>query len=170
MTAKWAARIGFIFIIAILTMAGGCSDSDKGNQLSLPDMYLPDTRGNLVNLADFKGRVLLLNFFATWCPPCREEIPEFIELQNELGPEGLVIVGISMDTAPLEEVEAFRVSQKINYQVLYAGEQGDELVTKLGSFRGIPTTFLIDREGEIVGSFTGVAPKEAWEDEIRKLL
>ena len=170
MTAKWAARLVFIIIIAALAFTGGCTDTDEDKKLSLPDMSLPDTQGNMVNLADLKGRVIMLNFFATWCPPCREEIPDFIELQNELGPEGLTIVGISMDTVPPEEVEAFRVSQKINYQVLYAGEQGDELVAKMGGFRGIPTTFLVDREGKIIGSFTGVAPKEAWTDQIRKLL
>ncbi|MEW5725653.1 MAG: TlpA disulfide reductase family protein, partial [Thermodesulfobacteriota bacterium] len=136
----------------------------------LSNFYLPDTQGRMVNISEFKGRVIMLNFWATWCPPCRQEIPDLIALQQELGPKGLSVVSISLDHNPPEEVHRFSRENNINYPVLYAGDRAEQIVEKMGGFQGIPTTFLINREGQVIGSISGVAPKEAWAKEIRKHL
>ncbi|MDY6851571.1 MAG: TlpA disulfide reductase family protein [Thermodesulfobacteriota bacterium] len=162
----------FRFQIVLITALALCACSPSGSRpgQSAVDITLKDLDGKTVNLADFKGRVVMLNFFATWCPPCKVEIPDFIELQNEHGPEGLSIVGISLDQKGVDSVKEFKRDLKINYTILYAGNQAQKIVEGVGGFRGIPTTFIINREGKIVKKFTGLIKKEAWEKEIRSLL
>ena len=135
-----------------------------------PSIILPTLEGQLINLSDLQGKVVMLNFWATWCPPCRSEIPDFVELQSELGEKGLTIVGVSLDTDTPDAVKDFIQKNAINYQVLYAGEQAEEVVDKMGGIRGIPTTFLINRQGEIVKKVTGVLPKQAWQTAVSDLL
>ncbi|MFH1092367.1 MAG: TlpA disulfide reductase family protein [Pseudomonadota bacterium] len=156
-------------ILALLLM----SCSGDGGKIAgvLPDIVLPDIKGKPVRLMDLKGRVILLNFWATWCPPCQREIPDFIQLQKELGPKGLTIVGISLDQdKDLEQVAEYSLDMKINYLVLYAGQRQKEIAEKMGGFRGIPTSFLVDRSGRVVVKHLGLAPLGAWKEEIEKLL
>ncbi len=131
---------------------------------------LPDLQNKPVSLSDFKGKVILLNFWASWCTPCRLEIPGFVELQKKYGPSGLAIVGVSIDKVNMKTVKDFSKRYKINYTVLYAGPQAKKIIKKYGNFRGIPTTFLIDRQGRVIRSITGLMKKEFWESEIKKLL
>jgi len=160
-----------IMVIIVLSLAL-CACSPSGSRPGQPavDITLKDLDGKTVNLAGFKGRVVMLNFFATWCPPCKVEIPDFIELQNEHGPAGLSIVGISLDQKGVESVKEFKRDFRINYPILYAGNQAQKIVDGVGGFRGIPTTVIINREGKIVKKFTGLIKKEAWEKEIKSLL
>ena len=109
--------------------------------------------------------MVVLNFWATWCPPCRREIPDFISLQAAFGPKGLQIVGIALDEP--EKVKAFSREAGINYPVLLGTE---EITVRYGGISGIPTTFIIDRDGNIVTSFEGQAPRDVFEHEIRKVL
>jgi thiol-disulfide isomerase/thioredoxin len=132
-----------------------------------PVWDLKDLGGKSVKLSDFKGKVVILDFWATWCPPCREEIPNFVALQNQYKGQGLVIVGISLDQGGPGIVSSFVQAQKINYPIV----MGDENVsTQYGDIQAIPTTFIIDPQGNIVGKHEGFTEKSVFEDEVKKLL
>ncbi len=130
-----------------------------------PGFSLADLSGKPVSLADFKGKVVVLDFWATWCPPCRREIPDFITLQGEYGPRGVQIVGIALDEP--EKVHAFARENGMNYPVLLGS---DDVSMRYGGIEGIPTTFIIDRSGKIVNRFEGFRPKSVFEQEIKKNL
>lgn len=159
-------------VLVLLTVAGlfGCGSQSGPVGRPAPAIALPDLAGRTVSLADFSGRVVMLNFFATWCPPCKQEIPDFVDLQAELGEAGLTILAVSLDKDSVDKVREFSLANKINYPVLYAGGQGDDIVYQMGNFRGIPTTFLIDRQGTVVKQVVGAVSKETWLKELKKLL
>ncbi len=109
----------------------------------------------------------MVNFWATWCPPCLAEIPDFIALQEELGPRGLRIIGISLDDEGAAKVGPFASRNRINYTMLV---NGNDAAIAYGGVEGIPTTFLLDRRGRIVERRAGVAPREHWRQAITSLL
>ncbi len=132
---------------------------------SAPAFTLEDLQGKKVALADFKGEVVVLDFWATWCPPCRREIPDFITLQKEYADRGVQIVGVALDEFP--KVQAFVRDNGMNYPVLMGT---DAVVAQYGGIEGIPTTFIIDRQGKIVERFEGFRPKATFEEAIKRLL
>jgi peroxiredoxin len=142
---------------------------DTGKEASwgdAPDFTLPKVEGGSLSLSEFKGKVIILNFWATWCPPCRAEIPDFIELSNKYNKKGLVVIGVSLDKSGVNTVKQFMDSQKINYPII----MGNSKVTRdYGGIRGIPTTFIIDRKGNLRKKFQGLRSKKVFEDEIKKL-
>ena len=131
-----------------------------------PAWELQDLDGKLVKSSDFKGKVVILNFWATWCPPCREEIPGFIELQKQYGEKGLVVVGVSLDEGGPAAVKRFAERFKVNYTVV----RGDEkILNDFGGINALPTTFVIDKEGRIVGKHIGYAEQSFFERAIKTL-
>jgi thiol-disulfide isomerase/thioredoxin len=129
---------------------------------------MPDLEGNDVSLASFKGKVILLNFWATWCGPCKAEIPGFVELQDQYGKDGLVIVGYSVDDdAP--KAQAFADQFKINYPVVL-GLGREDVQDAYGPIWGIPASFIISRDGRLCQKHLGIAPKAVFEKEIKALL
>lgn len=132
-----------------------------------PDWTLMDLDGQPVSSSQFKGKVVVIDFWATWCAPCREEIPGYIALQEKYGKDGLVIVGISLDRGGPAKVIDFAKKFGINYPVVMGNE---ETVSAFGGFRGIPTTFIIDREGNIRDKKTGSEHKEVFEKRLKKYL
>ena len=130
-----------------------------------PGFTLTDLNGHPVSLTDFRGKVVVLDFWATLCPPCKREIPDFIELQSQYGSKGLQVIGIGLDEP--EKVKAFALSNGMNYSVLLGT---DDIAMKYGGISGIPTTFIIDRSGKIVNRFEGFRSKDVFENEIRRLL
>ncbi len=137
------------------------------NAVMAPDFSLNNMQGEVVSLSDFRGKVVILDFWATWCPPCKAEIPDFIELYSQYADQGLEIIGISLDQGDLSVVPAFVESYKVQYPMLY---YKDEVIMDYGGIRSIPTTFIIDREGKIVDKVVGYKPKEFFEEAIKPLL
>jgi thiol-disulfide isomerase/thioredoxin len=131
-----------------------------------PAFQARDLSGHAVSSADWKGKVVLMNFWATWCPPCREEIPELISLQTQYK-DRLQIVGISEDDDPPEKVLQFVHRAGMNYPIVMATT---ELTDAYGGVPALPTSFVIDRQGRVVQRHTGVYPIETYEHEIRALL
>lgn len=134
----------------------------SANQIKAPDFTLADLDGNWVSLADMQGKVILLNFWGTWCPPCRKEIPDFISLYEKHKDEGLEIVGITLNSGDAGKIKKFINDWNMNYTIL-TDIKGDEtqLVTQrygeaIGQpITGIPTTFIINRDGYIVKTYVG---------------
>jgi peroxiredoxin len=132
-----------------------------------PDFTLPQVDGNSLTLSDFKGKVIILDFWATWCPPCQMEIPDFVELYEKYKDKGLVIIGVSLDEGDSRSVKQFSEKYKINYPIVL----GNAKVTKdYGGVRAIPTTFVIDGKGDIKEKYVGYQPRSTFEAEAKKLL
>jgi thiol-disulfide isomerase/thioredoxin len=130
-----------------------------------PAWELKDPDGKLVKSSDFEGKVVILDFWATWCPPCKAEIPGFIELQKEYGEKGLVVVGVSLDEQGPSVVKQFMDQFGINYPVV----MGNTNIMEDFGGKAIPTTFVIDRSGKIVAKHVGFASKQTFEKEITPL-
>ena len=132
-----------------------------------PEFSLKDASGIERKLSDFKGSVVIIDFWATWCPPCREEIPHFVELYNKYKDQGLKIIGVSMDQNPQKVIPGFIEKNKINYTILF-GE--DNVYDLYGGINAIPTTFVVDKDGNIVRKYIGYRGKRVFEQDIKELL
>jgi thiol-disulfide isomerase/thioredoxin len=136
------------------------------NPETAPAMQGRDLLGKPVNKDNWQGKVVLINFWATWCPPCREEIPELLELKKEFK-DRLEIVGISEDDDPPELVLKFTQQKRMTYPVIMGTQ---ELIDAYGGVPALPTSFLIDTQGRVVQKHSGLYPIEAYVLEIRSLL
>jgi cytochrome c biogenesis protein CcmG/thiol:disulfide interchange protein DsbE len=184
MTAKWMiAAVGAVGLAA-MTMpvmscgAGGGQASTTAQQVSDGgtcsadaepanlDFTLTDMDGKKVNLADYKGRPVLINFWATWCPPCKQEIPAFIDLQDKYRDQGFVVLGVSTDD-PADALKQFAAEYKMNYPVLQGTE---ELMNEYGPIWAIPVSIFVKRDGTICKKHMGPATKEDFERDIKALL
>lgn len=155
--------LGALFVTIAMAAPVTAADLKPAPDFSMPDHATAKT----IKLSDFKGKVVILDFWATWCPPCREEIPGFISLQKKYGDEGLQVVGVALDQQGAKVVTPFVKEYKINYPIGI----GTSAITALyGGVRGIPTTFVIDREGRIVTKHVGFASEEQFEKDIKPLL
>jgi thiol-disulfide isomerase/thioredoxin len=127
-----------------------------------------DMHGQMVNLADYKGKVVMMNFFATWCGPCKYEIPLFVELQDQYRDQGVAFIGVQIDDDP-QLLKPFAEEYKVNYPMLLANDR-DDLQEAYGPFWGIPVTVMIQRDGTICKRHMGIATKDQFEAEIKGLL
>jgi peroxiredoxin len=133
-----------------------------------PDFTLQDHTGKAVRLADYKGKVVFVNFWATWCGPCKYEIPVFVDLQQRYGPQGLNFLGISVDD-PVEALGPFAEQYKMNYPVL-VGLGHEDVQEAYGPMLGIPVTVVIGRDGNICTRYFGLRSKDRFESDIKALL
>lgn len=160
-----------VILLAILLLRGSGSIAGETNQIKdhkpAPGWELQDLDGKTVRSTDFKGKVLILDFWATWCPPCRAEIPGFIELQKKYSAQGLAVVGVSVDQASSDIVKSFAQKMGINYPVVLTDTK---IVDAYCGIEGLPTTFIIDRTGRIVNQHLGFTEKSEIEAEIKPLL
>jgi peroxiredoxin len=145
--------------------AGVCAAKKAPAKL---DYTVKDMNGAAVRLADYKGRVILLNYWATWCGPCKVEIPDLIALQDQYKDKGFVVLGVSQDDDP-ETLRAFASTFKMNYPVLVGRDQ-PELLDAQGPLWGLPTSYVIGRDGAICTKHLGPASKADFEREIKALL
>lgn len=163
------------------------SNSRKGqanvaNRLNpnLPDQLIPANHapaapywelagldGKARKLPDFRGKIVILDFWDTWCPPCRKEIPGFIELQKQYGSQGLVVLGAAFGRDGREAVQKFADEIGINYTTLFANRK---IAMDYGGINSIPTTFLIDSQGRVRSKHVGYVPKNIFETQVRQLL
>ncbi len=132
-----------------------------------PEFQLRDTDGRTVRLSDYRGKVVLLNFWATWCGPCTIEIPWFVEFERRHKDRGFAVLGIAMDEDGWEVVRPFMERLRINYRVLLGN---DEVAQAYGGVDSLPTSFLIDREGRVARVHVGLVSRSRYENELQELL
>lgn len=149
-----------LIIAAAVALAGGIWLQSKNQPetqteaMELPDYRLPDLTGNERSLSEWRGKIVIVNFWATWCPPCREEIPEFVALQHEYQDQGLQFVGIAIETK--ESIEKYLDFVDINYPMLIAGDQGIILTQQWGNSAGIlPFSLIFNQQGRMIHKQAG---------------
>ena len=130
-----------------------------------PDFALPSLKGDTVRLSDFQGKVVILDFWATWCNPCRQEIPGFIRIYSDYKDKGVVVIGVALDKP--EKVKRFAEEYGMNYPVVIGDR---EVARKYGGIMGIPTTFILDKEHRIRKKVVGWRPENFFRQELDKLL
>ncbi len=166
----------FIILIALVALAGGVfaqrwvhSDAVKTADTEL-DMTFPDLEGKLHSLSEWKGKVLIVNFWATWCPPCLQEMPEFIKLQTELGPKGLQFVGILTDDES-DAAREFLKAKPLNYPVLDGSIGARQWTEKLGDRAGVlPISVIFAPDGKRVHTELGILTREEVLEQVKPWL
>ena len=149
------------------TVVRAAVKSEKDRKAA-PDFALKDANGQTVKLSDYKGKVILLDFWATWCGPCKIEIPWFIEFEQTYKDKGFSVIGVSMDEEGWPVVKPYIQDRKVNYRILLGTEQVGQLY---GGVDSLPTTYLIDRSGKIAAVHVGLETgKDGFQNEINRLL
>src|SRR5579864_1759466 len=138
-----------------------------------PDFELKDANGQTVRLSDYRGKVVLLDFWATWCGPCKIEIPWFQEFERQNKDKGFAVLGVAMDDDGWDAVKPFTKERGINYRVVLGNDSVADLYGRIDGLHGmeaLPTTLLIDRDGNIAAIHIGLSGKREFEDGIQELL
>ena len=164
-----------LMTLAAVAMLAGCGRTPSVNaavkaekdRKAAPEFALKDARGGTLTMANLKGKVVLLNFWATWCGPCKIEIPWFVDFEQKYRDQGFAVVGISMDEDGWEAVKPYIEAKKVNYRVVL----GDDKTAQLyGGVESLPTTFLVDADGKIASVHVGLVSKDVYDGEIQQLL
>ncbi len=153
-------------MVAVLTSCGGDSSSERGDDIA-PDFTLKTLSGGSFTMSGTKGKVVILDFWAGWCPPCKKELPHFQALHRAYEKKGLKVIGVLVDARDMASVESLIQEYGISYAILLGN---DSVAAAYGGVRSIPTTFVIDREGRIVRKFVGYRDKEVFETVVKELL
>ncbi len=182
----------FCLILVLMFIVAGCKKKETGQQQQAeveakekptspsvvkappspdskpaPSFTLQDLNGKTVSLSDFKGKVVILDFWATWCPPCVKEIPHFVEIYEQYSDREFAIVGISVDREGIGVVKSFAQKYKVNYPILMTDGKVEKVY---GNIMSIPTTFVIDSEGKIRRKYIGYRDKAVFEMDIKTFL
>ncbi len=177
---RWIAATGALVLLLLVVplphveevrqVAAQSPACDSNPQPANLNFVLKDADGKDFNLAAQKGKVILLDFWATWCPPCKVEIPWFVEFQQKYGPKGFIVVGVSVDD-PAAALKPFGKQYKVNYPLLVGDGRDDIKGPKAyNASWGLPKTFVIGRDGRICKTHVGLSNKEHFEQQIKSLL
>lgn len=180
--------LGYSVIVSLLSIFGGCTGGNDGGSQSgqadgsreniqaqikevepiiAADFELPRLEGGTFRLSDHRGQIVLLDFWASWCPPCRMAIPHLIKVYEQYKDKNVIVVGIALDEGGAPVVEKFVDAFEIPYPILLGNA---DVVAKYGNFQGIPISFLINKKGEIVERHSGFRPRQIYEAAIDMLL
>jgi thiol-disulfide isomerase/thioredoxin len=154
-------RIAFVLLLITLPVIA------LGQKVNAQALTLKDLRGHTVRISDYRGKVVLLNFWATWCPPCRAEMPDLVKWQREFADKGLQVIGITYPPTKLREVRRFIRSIKVNYPILLGAIKTKTL---FDSVEALPITVVIDREGNVRERIEGILLNEEFEQKVKPLL
>ena len=155
-----------VCVVGMSRVAGQTALLPSTDRKPAPDFALPDSDGKPIALSQYKGRVVLLDFWATWCTGCKVEIPWYIEFQERYAVEGLSSIGVSMDEEGWSVVRPYLQAHPISYPIVL----GNPDLVKPYDITNLPVTLLIDRRGRIADAHVGMVDKDGWEQEIRQLL
>ena len=153
--------LGIVF--AVMTMAF----SPARQEVKAPQLEVTDINGRRVRLSDYKGKVVLINFWATWCPPCRAEMPDLVRLQREHGKDGLQIIGITYPPERRARVRRFARSLKVNYPIILGTR---EMKARFSSEETLPLTVVINRDGKVSDIISGILLRQEFDEKIKPLL
>jgi peroxiredoxin len=156
-----------IATVLLVALSAQLLGQSAGKGASAPDFELKDLNGRIVRLSDYKGKVVLINFWATWCPPCRAEMPELVRLQKGYQSRGLQILGATYPTYSRAAVRRLARELKLNYPILFGSR---ELAAKYEVGEVLPATVVIDREGKIRGRILGILEPEEFDQIVKPLL
>lgn len=166
MTSRWVwvivGMLGVMLVSTLVMRSGEAGDGRANLSFTLKDM-----NGRDVALSQYAGKPLIVNLWATWCGPCRLEMPQLVSLSEQYKDLGLTIVGISIDDTP-EEIRAFAKEYNVEYPLL-VGKDRDDVLAAFGYFGGVPMSIFIRADGSIAASVPGIATTEAWERRIQEL-
>ena len=160
-------KIIFLLVAGVAFFSRGVSSQAAGSKTAAPDWQLSDVDGKPVKLSDFKGKVVILDFWATWCPPCRAEIPGFVAIQKKYADKGFTVIGVSLDKQGPSVAKPFMRELGMNYPVVMGNPK---IVGDYGFITAIPTTFVIDRRGDVVTAYEGFTDQATFESVIAPLL
>ena len=176
---KRNALVFVALVIAIMAMLASGKYLDRARKhgvlklvgdvqgVQAPGFTLVSLDGSKVSLSDFRGKAVLLNFWATWCPPCKVEMPWFVDLQKQYAKDGLVVLGVAMDDSAPAEIAKFASSMGVNYPVLLGT---DKVSDDYGDVQYLPTTFYIGRDGAIVDKMTGLLDRKDIDNAVKRAL
>jgi peroxiredoxin len=171
-TGRGSCLLAAFAVVVLLCSCSAESSTNAAPKTSkerkpAPEFTLTDANGSSVKLSDYRGKVVLLNFWATWCGPCTLEIPWFIEFEQQFKSRGFEVVGISMDDDGWAAIKPYVTEHKMNYRVLLGNDSVSQLY---GGVEALPTSFVIDRDGRIASVHVGLAGKDEYLNEVQSLL
>ena len=157
-------RKGILFVALLIVFLPA---SVLGQETTAPQFALKDINGRTVRLSSYRGKVVLINFWATWCPPCRAEMPDLVKLQREHAAQGLQIIGITYPPETKTRVRRFATSLKVNYPIVLGTRQIKE---RFSSDETLPLTVIIDRNGKVHDIISGILLRQEFDEKIKPLL
>lgn len=166
-TATLAATAALLIGCVAASQAGPTKVKAEKDRRVAPDFDLKDSTGQSTKLSSYKGKVVLLNFWATWCGPCKVEIPWFVDFEQRYRDKGFAVLGVAMDDEGWPIVKPYAEKTKINYRLVIGSDQTADI---FGGVESLPTSFIIDKEGRIAKVHVGLVSKSDYENEIKDLL